>query len=58
MTQLNKIFKENPTVKMEVFACSSTTGERMLKRCEEAKVKFIAKPVTEQKLRGILKAYL
>lgn len=51
MTQLNKLFKENPSIKIEVFACSSTSGERILKRCEEAKVKFIAKPITEQKLR-------
>jgi hypothetical protein len=44
---LNEIFAANPSLKIEVFACASTTSERMLKKCEELKVKFVAKPIYE-----------
>jgi homospermidine synthase len=30
----------------------------MVKKCEEHRVKFIAKPITQQKLKNLLKAYL
>ena len=58
MVSLNKILAENQNLKMEVFACASTSSERMLKKCEEVKVKFVAKPIYESNLRHLLKAYL
>lgn len=48
MESLNTLFNENQSLgKIEVFACASTTSERMLKKCEELKVKFVPKPIYE-----------
>lgn len=41
-----------------MFACASTSSDRMLKKCEEVKVKFVPKPIFETKLRYILKPFL
>jgi hypothetical protein len=47
MNALNALFAENPKSKIEVFACASTTSDRILKKCEELKVKFVPKPIYE-----------
>ena len=46
MAVINKLLKENPKIKMETFACGGSGGDRMVKKCEEHRVKFIAKPIT------------
>ena len=58
MTNVNKLLKEHPKIKLETFACGSTGGDRLTKKCEELSVKFIAKPITLQKLKTLLKAYI
>jgi len=58
MESLNALFAENPTSKIEVFACASSSSDRILKKCEELKVKFVPKPIYEYKLRQALKAYI
>ena len=47
MESLNVLFAENPNTKIEVFACASTSSDRILKKCEELKVKFVPKPMYE-----------
>ena len=58
MTVINKQIKENPKIKIETFACGSSGGDRMVKKCEEHHVKLIAKPITLQKLKTLLKAHI
>lgn len=58
MVSLNKIMPKDDSVKIQVFACASTSSDRMLKKCEEVKVKFIPKPIFETKLRFVLKPHL
>lgn len=58
MVSLQKAMPEDAKIKIEVFACASTSSDRMLKKCEEVKVKFIPKPIFETKLRFLLKPYL
>ena len=58
MTTVNKLLKEHPKIKIETFACGSTGGDRLTKRCEELGVKFIAKPITLQKLKTLLKSHI
>ena len=58
MTVINKQIKENPKIRIETFACGSSGGDRMVKKCEEHHVKFIAKPITLQKLKTLLKAHI
>ncbi len=58
MESLNAVFAENQNSKIEVFACASTSSERILKKCEELKVKFVPKPIYEFKLRQTLKTYI
>ena len=53
--QLEQIQDKN--VKIDVYACASTTSERMLKKCKEVKVKFIAKPMTLEKLQHLSALY-
>ena len=42
---------------IDVYACASTTSERMLKKCKEVKVKFIAKPMTLEKVQHLAALY-
>ena len=58
MESLNALFADNPTCKIEVFACASSSSDRILKKCEELKVKFVPKPIYEHKLRQTLKAFV
>lgn len=58
MVSLNKILAGQNTVKIVVYATASTSSDRMLKKCEEVKVKFIPKPIFETKLRFVLKPFL
>ena len=58
IVSLNKILQGSDGVQIDVFATSSTNSERMKKKCDELKVKFIAKPIFENKLRFQLKSYL
>ena len=58
IVSLNKILQGSDGVQIDVFATSSTNSERMKKKCDELKVKFIAKPISENKLRFQLKSYL
>lgn len=57
IVSLNKLLS-GTDVQIQVFACASTSSDRMLKKCDEVKVKFIAKPIVETKLRIVLKPYL
>jgi hypothetical protein len=58
MAIVNKLLKEHSKVKIETYACGSTGGERMVKKCDEVNVKFIAKPITLPKLKTLLKTHL
>lgn len=58
MVSLNRVLAGHEDIKIQVFATASTSSERMLKKCEEVKVKFIPKPIFETKLRFQLKPYL
>lgn len=50
MTSINRLLEESQNVRIDVYACASTSSERMLKKCREVKVKFIAKPMTVEKV--------
>lgn len=54
MISLNKIIKDYPDVKIDVYACASTSSERMLKKCKEVDVTFIAKPMTKDKVKHLV----
>ena len=54
---MNRLIDESPNVKIDVFACASTSSERMLKKCKEVKVKFIAKPMTLEKVKHLVPLY-
>jgi hypothetical protein len=58
MVSLKKILAGQTDIQIPVFATASTSSERMLKKCEEVKVKFIPKPIFETKLRFVLKPFL
>ena len=58
MVSLNKTLAGKKDIKIIVFATASTSSDRMLKKCEEVKVKFIPKPIFETKLRFVLKPFL
>lgn len=58
IVSLYKILSSYPDVKIEVFATAATGSDRILKKCQELKVHFISKPLTEAKLKLALKAYL
>jgi len=57
MISLNKILKEFSDVKIDVYACASTSSERMLKKCKEVDVTFIAKPMTREKVKHLVQLY-
>ena len=57
MVSLGKMLS-GTDIKIAVFATASTSSDRMLKKCEEVKVKFIPKPIFETKLRYVLKPFL
>lgn len=57
MISLNKILKEFSDVKIDVYACASTSSERMLKKCLEVDVNFIAKPMTRDKVKFLVQKY-
>ena len=48
---------QGKNVNIDVYACASTTSERMLKKCKEVKVKFIAKPMTLEKVQHLATLY-
>lgn len=58
MISLNKILAGHSGVKIAVIVTASTSSDRMLKKCEEVKVKFIPKPIFETKLRFVLKPFI
>ena len=53
MVSINKLIDANPKVKIGVYACSSSSSERMLKKCREVKVTFIPKPMTKDKIKHL-----
>lgn len=57
MTSINRLLEESANVKIDVYACASTSSERMLKKCKEVKVKFIAKPMTVEKVQHLVPLY-
>ena len=57
MISMNKILKESPDIKIDVYACASTSSERMLKKCKEVDVTFIPKPMTRDKVKHLIDAY-
>lgn len=57
MISMNKILKENADIKIDVYACASTSSERMLKKCKEVDVTFIAKPMTKEKVKHLVDLY-
>lgn len=57
MTSVNKLLKESPNVRIDVYACASSNSERMLKKCTEVKVQFIAKPMTVEKVKHLVNLY-
>lgn len=57
MISLNKILVEHPDVSIDVYACASTSSERMLKKCKEVKVSFIPKPLTKEKVGHLVATY-
>lgn len=57
MTSINRLLEEASNVKIDVYACASTSSERMLKKCKEVKVKFIAKPMTHEKVQHLITLY-
>ena len=44
-------------MQIDVYACASTSSERMLKKCKEVNVKFIAKPMTLDKVSHLIQLY-
>ena len=44
-------------MRIDVYACASTSSERMLKKCREVKVNFIAKPMTLEKVQHLVPLY-
>lgn len=50
MTSINRLLEESKKVRIDVYACASTSSERMLKKCKEVKVTFIPKPMTKEKI--------
>ena len=50
MTSINRLLEESQKVRIDVYACASTSSERMLKKCKEVKVTFIPKPMTKEKI--------
>lgn len=57
MTSINRLLEEAQNIKIDVYACASTSSERMLKKCKEVKVKFIAKPMTLEKVQHLVPLY-
>ena len=53
MNAINKLLDANPSIKIGVYACSSSNSERMLKKCREVKVTFIPKPMTKDKVKHL-----
>ena len=54
MTSINRLLEESKNVQIDVYATASTSSERMLKKCKEVKVKFIAKPMTTEKVQHLV----
>lgn len=57
MVAVNKLIEETPGLKIDVYACASSSSERMLKKCKEVKVTFIAKPMTVEKVKHLVPLY-
>ena len=53
MTSINRLLEESQNVRIDVYATASTSSERMLKKCKEVKVTFIAKPMTTEKVQHL-----
>ena len=58
IVSIYRILSNYPDVKIEVFATAATGSDRILKKCQELKVHFISKPLTEAKLKAALKVHL
>lgn len=54
MSSINRLLEEASNVKIDVYACASTSSERMLKKCKEVRVTFIAKPMTVEKVQHLV----
>ena len=54
MTSINRLLEESQNIQIDVYATASTSSERMLKKCKEVKVKFIAKPMTTEKVQHLV----
>ena len=52
MSELCRIFSDplQEARLPDVYACSSSTSDRMEKQCKEVGMKFIAKPISKQTL--------
>jgi len=56
MAELSKVLSESKVpADMQVFACSSKSSERLVKKCQEAKMNFVPKPVTKEKLGDMIR---
>lgn len=58
MTSLNKLLKDSDGLKMAVFACRSSSSDRILKMCKEHGMIFVPKPLTKEKLEKVLAEHL
>lgn len=45
-------------MEIQVFACRSSSSDRILKLCAELKMTFLQKPLTKEKLELALAKYL
>lgn len=57
MNSINRLLEEGQNIRIDVYACASTSSERMLKKCKEVKVNFIAKPMTLEKVQHLVPLY-
>ena len=51
MKNFNKVLAGYPKIKIKAFATASTGSDRILNKCQELGVNFLAKPLTEAKLK-------
>lgn len=54
---VNKLLEAYPKLRIDIYACSSSSTERILKKCKEVNVTFIAKPITKDKLSQLQRLY-
>ena len=58
MSSLQRAMPSDGTIYIQVYACASSSSDRMVKKCNEVNVKFISKPIFETNLRFVLKSHL